>query len=99
MQPPRRRARIGAFVGQAGFDQRVRDEALQVAGRPALHARGDFFAQDLDKQFRHRAGFPGSRVGSTLPGGMKALPAMLQPAYRRRPRGHRRRDRPRRVGA
>ena len=53
-QPPRRRERLGALVGQPGLDQPVGDELLQILRRPRLHARGDFFGEEFEQKIGHQ---------------------------------------------
>ena len=52
-QPPRRRERLGALVGEAGRDQPVGDELPQILRRPRLHARGNFLGEEFEQQIGH----------------------------------------------
>ena len=52
-EPARRRKALRALIEQAALDQRVGDQALQVLGALALHARGDFFAEQFEQEIGH----------------------------------------------
>ncbi len=52
-QAPRRHVSLRALVGQIAIDERVGHQALQVVRRLALHARGDFFAEQFEKEIGH----------------------------------------------
>ena len=57
-QPARRDERLGALVGQPGFDQPVGDELLQVVGGARLHTRRDFLGEQLKQEVRAHAAYP-----------------------------------------
>jgi hypothetical protein len=52
-EPARRGEALRALVSQAALDERAGDEALEVFGALALHARGDFFAEEFDEEIGH----------------------------------------------
>ena len=52
-QAPGRNVGLRALVGQIAVDERVGDQALQIVRRLALHARGDFFAEQFEKEIGH----------------------------------------------
>ena len=52
-QPPRRGEGLRALVRQARVDQRVGRQPLQILRRLALHAGGDFFAEQFQEQIGH----------------------------------------------
>ena len=56
-QPPRRRERLGAVIDQAGRDQLVGDELLQILRRPRLHPRGDFLGEEFEQKIGHQVSF------------------------------------------
>ena len=53
-EPARRREGLGALVDEAGRDQPVGDELLQIVGRARLHARGDFLGEEFEQKVGHR---------------------------------------------
>ena len=55
-QPPRRDEGLRALVEQVALDERVGDEPLQVLRRLPLHAGGDFFGKEFEKQVGHGMG-------------------------------------------
>ena len=75
-EPPRRRKALRALVGKARVDQGVGGEPSKIFRRLALHARGDFFAEEFEEEVGHwgvpnrnSSVFPFSRAGE---GGAKA---------------------------
>src|SRR5262249_50376799 len=52
-QPPRRRERLGALVGEPSRDQAGGDELAQIVRRARLHARGDFLGEQLEQEVGH----------------------------------------------
>ncbi len=62
-QPPWRREGLGAFIWQAGIDQRIGDEFLQIIRSLALHARRDFLGEEFKQEIGHQF-FPPASVSS-----------------------------------
>ena len=56
MQPnaARRHEALRAFIDEIAIDQRIGHEALQVLRRLALHAGGDFFAEQFEEKVGHQ---------------------------------------------
>ena len=52
-EAPRRGIGAGAFIDEAALHQRVGDELLQILRRLALHAGGDFFAEQFEQEIGH----------------------------------------------
>ena len=59
-QPPRRREGFGAFIDQTLGDQLVGHHAAQIVRRLCLHARGNFFGEQLEQKIGHQAALPAS---------------------------------------
>ena len=57
-QPPRRRKGLRAFIDQALGDELVGDHAAQIVRRLRLHARGNFFGEQLEQTDRASARSP-----------------------------------------
>ena len=60
-QPPRRHERLGAFVDETGIDQAVGNRFAQILRRPRLHARRNFFGEELEQEVWHGARWPQMR--------------------------------------
>ena len=52
-QAARRGEGLGPLVDEAGIDQGVGDELLQVVGRAPLHARRDFLGEEFKQKVGH----------------------------------------------
>ena len=77
-QPPRRREGLGALIDEAGIDQPVGDELLQVLRRARLHAGGNFFGEQFEQKVGHGSGFDirGARDGGAAVGKLRERGAM-----------------------
>ena len=53
-QPARRGEGLGAFIDEAGIDQRLGDQLLQVLRRLPLHAGGNFLGEEFEQEIRHQ---------------------------------------------
>ena len=62
-QPARRRERARVGEGDTRRLQSVADESLEILRGARLHARGNLFAQELEKQFGHLSPRPCSGQG------------------------------------
>ena len=47
----------GADVGGRQWGQRLGAQPCQILGRPRLHARRDFLAEQFEEELRHRQSF------------------------------------------
>ena len=61
-KPARRAEGTGAGIGQAGLNQAVSHQALEVLARAGLHAGGNFLREKLDQQVGHQSITPRSGV-------------------------------------
>ena len=61
-QAARRAEGTGAGIGQAGLNQAIGHQALEVLARAGLHAGGNFLREKLDQQVGHQSITPRSGV-------------------------------------
>jgi len=78
-EPAWRRKTLRALIEQATLDQRAGDEAFQVLGALALHARGDFFAEQFEQEVGHPMTFR-IRCSPSAPQAGAPPPAVLSQA-------------------
>ena len=72
-EPARRDERGRALIDEAGFDQPLGDELLQILRRPRLHARRDFLGEQFEQKIGHLRPAPSPACGGGLGEGEAAV--------------------------